>query len=173
MVVAAAAAAATPTSESGFNNVVTVQGGDGCGDTAMGGESSSTNPFKHVGFTDPLPSHEDKITQIMVEIKDMQHLIDNNTGDVLTIAKEELLKLQQALSEKEKTSTPNDMDIKVIDPVVPSQLDTDTALNSIRSISAGAIGNLETPVWKLSQHQKRHALVSAIKHAIWKQIVAV
>ena len=103
----------------------------------------------------------------------MQHLIYNNTGDVLTIAKEDMVKLQQALSEKKKTSTPNDMDIEVIDPVAPSQLNTNTTLNSIRSISAGAIENLETPVWKLSQHQKRNASDAVIKHAIWTQIVAL
>ena len=169
-----AASAATPTSKSGLNNEGTVQGGDGFGDTAMVGEPSSTKPVNHVGFTDPPPSHDDEMAQIMVEIKDMQHLIDNNTGDVLTIAKEDMVKSQQALSEKKKTSTPINMEIKVIDPVVPSiqLLDTNTALNSIRSISAGAIDNLDTPVWKLSQHKKRHTSVSAIKYAIWKQIVA-
>ena len=86
------------------------------------------------------------MAQLMVEITDIQHLIDNNTGDVHKLAKEDMVKLQQALSEKKKTSTPNDMDIEVIDPVVLSQLDTTTALNSIRSISKGAIENLETPV---------------------------
>ena len=72
--------------------------------------------------------------------------------------------------EKKKKSTPNDMDIKVIDPDVSSQLATNTALNSMRFSSAGINEELKTPVWKLSQFAKRHAAVQAIKNPIWKQI---
>ena len=112
----------------------------------------------------------------MVEIKDMQHLIDNSTGVVLTISKEDTTKLQHSLFEKKKTTTPkDDMVIEVSDPLdKPSkqQLDKNAAINSISSIRAGAIDNLVTPVWKYSQHQPRHASITAIKHSIWKRIIA-
>ena len=106
-----------PTSESVSNNKGAVQGEDGSGDVVMEGEPPSTKSVKHVGFSaDPHPSHDNEVAQIMVEIKDTQHLINNSTGLELKIAKEDMTKLQHSLSEKKKKTTPKDnMEIKVRD----------------------------------------------------------
>ena len=80
-----------------------VQGGDGSGDVVMEGAPPSNKSVKHVGFSDePHPSHGDEVAQIMIAIEDTHHLIKNSTGVELTIAKEDMTKLQHSLSEEKK-----------------------------------------------------------------------
>ena len=154
-----------------------VQGGDDSGYIVMEGALPSTKSVKYVGFSDePHPSHEDEVAQIMIAIGDTQHLIESSTGVKLTIAKEDMTKLQHSLSEKKKTTTPkDDMAINVHDPVdKPSkeQLDKNTTIIPISSIRPGSLDNLVTPVWKYSQHQPQHASIATIKNSIWKKILA-
>ena len=144
-----------PTFKSVSNNEGAVQGGDGSGDVVMEGEPPSTKSVKYVGFSaDPHLSHDNELAQIMVEIEDTQHIIDNSTALELKITKGDMTKLQHFFSEKKKTTTPkDDMEIEVSDPVdKPSKqvLDKNAAINSISSIRTRAIDNLVTLVWKYS-----------------------